>query len=247
MPKLNDNSLEQHGLPTNSYGFSATRLDNLGASEYTLASVITDVSSSVSPFKKDLTKAVKEIIRACKYSPRADNLLVRLTEFSDDVNEIHGFKLLENCNDADYDNCLNVGGWTSLYDAAENGISATRRYAADLYNRDYGVNGIIFVLTDGGDNKSTLSAKAVHDELVAVVKDEMLESLVTVLIGVNVGDASISQYLRDLKTSVGFTQYVEIEKADASTMAKLAQFVSKSISAQSQSLGSGGASIPLNF
>ena len=53
--------------------------------------------------------------------------------------------------------------------------------------------------------------------------------------------------MQDFKTDVGFTQYVEIANADAKTLSKLADFVSRSISAQSKSLGAGGGSASLTF
>lgn len=242
MPKLNDATIEQRTNVNSHFGFSATKIDNLGASEYTLASVVVDVSSSVASFSAELTKAVKEVIRACKYSPRADNLMVRLTEFATCQNEIHGFKLLENCNESDYGNALTVGGSTSLYDASVNAVAATNAYGLDLSKNDFSANGIVVIITDGDDNTSTLSVNAVKDELAKVVKEESLESLVTILIGVNINDPYISQRLQAFKNDVGFTQYVELGSADAKTLAKLAEFVSKSISAQSQALGTGGPS-----
>src|SRR5438128_2007010 len=126
MPLLNDDTISQQQLPQSSYGYSATRIDNLGATEYTLASIVCDVSGSTSPFLGEMEAAIRKIVQACKYSPRADNLM---------------------------------------------------------------------------------------------------------------------QLYRD----AGFTQYVEIGDADPKTFAKLAQFVSKSISAQSQSLGTGGPSQSLVF
>jgi uncharacterized protein YegL len=247
MPKLNDATLTQHTDVNSHFGFSATKIGDLGASEYTLASVVVDVSSSVAPFARDLTKTVKEVVRACKYSPRADNLMVRLTQFASTLDEVHGFKLLENCNEADYDSALTIGGSTSLFDASVNAISATSIYGADLNKSDFSANGIVVIITDGDDNTSSLSANAVKDALAKVVRDESLESLVTILIGVNINDAYISGRLQDFNKLVGFTQYVELDKADAKTLAKLAEFVSKSISAQSQSLGTGGPSQSLTI
>ncbi len=247
MPKLNDATLTQYTYVNSQYGFSATKIGDLGASEYTLASVVVDVSSSVAPFAKDLTKAVKEVVRACKYSPRADNLMVRLTQFASGLDEVHGFKLLENCNESDYDQALNVGGATALFDASVNAISATSLYGADLNKNDFSANGIVVIITDGDDNNSSFSAHAVKDALANVVRDEYLESLITILIGVNINDRYISQRLQDFNSVVGFTQYIELDKADAKTLAKLAEFVSKSISAQSQSLGTGGPSQSLTI
>lgn len=247
MPKLNDATIEQRNNVNSHYGFSATKIDNLGASEYTLASIVVDVSSSVAAFSTELTKAVKEVVRACKYSPRADNLMVRLTEFATRQNEIHGFKLLENCNESDYNNALTVGGSTSLYDASVNAVEATNTYGHDLAKNDFSANGIVVIITDGDDNTSTLTVNSVKAELAKVVKEESLESLVTILIGVNISDPYTGARLKQFKDDVGFTQYVELANADAKTLAKLAEFVSKSISAQSQALGTGGPSQSLTI
>src|SRR5260221_7548250 len=152
MPILNDNTMEQQALPTGHYGYSATRIDDLGASEYTLVTVVCDVSPSVSHFVKEMEEALREIVKACKYSPRADNLLIRLVTFAGYLDEAHGFKLLEQCNLDDYKNVLKIGSATALYDAAENSISAVAAYGKQLVQSDFGANGIVFVITDGEDN-----------------------------------------------------------------------------------------------
>jgi len=65
-------------------------------------------------------------------------------------------------------------------------------------------------------------------------------------VGVGV-DSGTSQELENFKNEVGFTQYIELKNADAKTLAKLAKFVSSSISSQSSALGTGGPSQSLNF
>ncbi|MBM3457555.1 MAG: VWA domain-containing protein [Armatimonadetes bacterium] len=247
MPILNTPTLDTQALPTGQYGYSATRLDALGAAEYTLVTIVTDVSGSVAPFRKEMEGAIQEIVQACRYSPRADNLLIRLVLFDDTLQETHGFKLLQECNPKDYRKVLKAGGSTALYDAAENAVAATTGYGRQLTDADFGVNAILFVLTDGMDNASTLGVAAVRDRLVEAVTSEALESLVSVLVGVNVQDQTVGGYLQDFKTEAGFTQYVEIGHANAGTLSKLAEFVSRSISAQSQALGTGGASQTLTF
>jgi uncharacterized protein YegL len=247
MPKLK-NDLEEHALPTGSFGYSAAKLEDLGATEYTLVDLVVDVSGSVATYKDDLEKAIQQIIQACKMSPRADNLMVRLVTFADGLDEVHGYKLLESCNLNDYKGVLRVGGMTALYDAAENSVLAQADYARKLSENDFGVNGIVFVMTDGMDNQSKSSEKDVGKALKKALHAETLESLVTVLIGVGTkADPQVSQYLDRFRNGAGLTQFVEVEKADAKTLAKLAEFVSKSISAQSQSLGTGGPSVPVSL
>ena len=94
------------------------------------------------------------------------------------------------------------------------------------------------------DNASRLPAKKVKEALTKAVTSEALESVVSLLIGVNVQDSEASRYLRQFHLEAGFTQYVELDKADTKTLARLAEFVSQSISAQSQALGTGGGTSP---
>lgn len=247
MPILNDASLDQVALPNSHYGYSATRLEELGATEYTVVTVACDVSGSTAAFTFDMEAAITRVVQACKSSPRADNLLLRLVAFDDKLSEVHGFKLLENCNLADYGGVLRAGGSTALYDAAENAVSSTVDYGRQLLAGDFSANGIIFVITDGMDNASRLPARAVKEALARAVKSEALESVVSVLVGVNVQDAQAARFLRQFHADAGFHQYVELDRADAQTLARLAEFVSRSISAQSQALGTGGSSQQLVF
>lgn len=247
MPVLNDTSLDQITLPNSHYGYSATRLEELGATEYTVVTVACDVSGSTAAFIFDMESAIAQIVQACKLSPRADNLLLRLVAFDDSLAELHGFKLLENCNLADYGGVLRAGGSTALYDAAENAVSSTINYGQKLSAGDFSANAILFVITDGMDNASKLPANRVREALTKAVTSEALESVVSVLIGVNVRDPQAGRELRQFHTDAGFTQYVELDKADARTLARLAEFVGQSILAQSQMLGTGGASQSLVF
>ena len=71
--------------------------------------------------------------------------------------------------------------------------------------------------------------------------------MLSVLVGVNVKDRAISKYLMDFSATAGFTQYVELGKANAATLSKLADFASRSIAVQSAALGTAAASQPLTF
>jgi uncharacterized protein YegL len=245
MPKLTDN-LETFKLP-GSYGYSATKLSELGATEYTLVTLVVDDSGSINSFRSEMVDAIKSVVSACLYSPRADNLMIRLVTFSNSIKEIHGFKLLANCNPDDYNGVLNVGGATALFDATINSVDATSAYGKTLVDSQFSANGIVVVITDGEDNQSSNGLGGVSDSLKKALANETLESLVSILIGVNVTTSSVATALSELHTQGGFTQYIELKDASAKTLAKLAQFVSKSISSQSTALGTGGQSKSLAF
>src|SRR5690606_7460479 len=143
-------------------------------------------SSSTTPFRDDMKKVVDKVIEACSKSPRADNLMFRVCEFGSSFNEIHGFKKLSTVSKGDYDNEFNGGGMTALYDATQNSVTATEAYGKNLTENDFDTNGIIFLLTDGAENASKATITEVKNAFKHVVSSEALESLISVLIGVNV-------------------------------------------------------------
>lgn len=229
------------------YGFSGVGVDSLGATEYTLVLVVADVSGSVSPFRQGIEDCVKAVVQACRKSPRADNLMFRFVTFNTSLDEKHGFKALDQCNPDDYTGTIAPGGGTALFDAAYNGIEAAVQYGKTLFDQDFDTNAIVFVITDGDDNSSNMTAASVKQVTQEAVQMEALESLRTVLVGVNVNSSYMQKYLRAFNVDGGFDQYIELDNASASTLAKLADFISRSISSQSQALGSGGPSQSLTF
>lgn len=247
MPRFDNSDLETHPIKGTNFGFSATRISNLGSAEYTLVGIAVDASSSVSSFASEINACLQEVVKACRQSPRADNLMMRLVSFDSNVNEIHGFRPLTECNVDDYAGAVVPNGSTALYDATITLTQSISQYGKDLTSSDFDVNAILFVITDGEDNRSTFTKKAVGAAFKDVIQSENLESVVTILIGINVTDPNISRYLKAFHTEAGFTQYEELGNASAKTLARLAAFVSKSISAQSAALTSGGASQALSF
>jgi hypothetical protein len=248
MPIFSDDDMEQHKVGGGSgFQFSATKISTLGATEYTLFGIAADVSGSVMAFGKEIEACVKSVVESCQRSPRADNLMARYLTFNHHAQEIHGFKPLGDCHLAGYDGSVQTGGGTALYDASVNLIDSLATYGKQLISQDYAANGIVVILTDGMDEHSTLGVKAVKQAFANAMLGESLESLVSILIGVNVTDQRVSQYLETFKTEAGFTQYVETKDASPKTLARLAGFISKSVSSQSQAVGTKGPSQPITF
>ncbi len=249
MPKLDNMQTLQIAGP-GTFTFSAVRMDDLGATEYTLVTIVVDITSSVIPFAGELLNCVKKIVEACKKSPRAENLLLRLLTFNTSLQEIHGFKLLSDIKPEEY-KAFKPLGMTALYDAAYSGVSATLEMAKRLIQQDFEVNGCVYIITDGMDNASTMTPKAIADKIRDAVSGEEIESLVTVLVGlINPNDKyakDVRHALTTFQVEANLTQFVDAGDATAQRLAKLAQFVSQSISAQSQALGTGAPSQPLQF
>lgn len=235
--------------PNNNYAgtftYSAVKIDDLQASEYTLAAVVVDQSASVGGFVGPLEDSLKEIVRACRHSPRADNLLLRLSAFNSTVVERHGFKPLASCHDADYQGAVQPGGMTALHDAIYDGLLAVSGQAKALVDQDFQTNAILVVITDGDENCSKTTLSQVQDQVAALIRSEVVESITTILIGVNASQYSAT--LATLSKNLKFTQFVDVGSASAANLAKLAEFVSKSIVSQSQALSTGSASALLSF
>lgn len=225
------------------FQFSGKRIEHLGATEYTLATIAVDVTGSVAGFAGELRNALIAAVDSCKKSPRANNLLLRVVLFStsmkpNGIEEIHGFKPLGEINVADYPT-LNPYGSTNLYDATYSAVGATNAYAKTLMDQDFLANGIVVVITDGDDNASSATMAMIKKEIERGAKAESIESLIPILVGINA-----SQYtykLNSMAADVGM-KFLDAGDATPGKLAKLAEFVSQSVSSQSQSLGTGGPS-----
>lgn len=240
-----DKDLEQLVAASN-YRFSATKIDKLGASDYTLATIVVDTSSSVSDFSAQLEQAIKTVFKACEKSDRKENLMLRVTHFNDSLHEIHGFKLLGSIKEDDYTACLQIGGMTALFDAIDEAIQATAMYGEKIVMSDYNANAIIVVVTDGQNNRGRVShASEIKHAVEKTRKAEKLESLTVILVGVTNDDNNLDTYLTAVRDEGGIDQYISIGKASPGKIAKLAAFVSQSISSTSQALGTGQPSKPI--
>jgi uncharacterized protein YegL len=247
MPRLmgsqNDDSMQTSQIGGQGFTFSGTRVEHLTSTEYTLATIAVDETGSVMGFHTQLRDMLIAAVNACKKSPRSDNILVRAllfgTQYPNGCEEIHGFKPL---NDIDTNNypAIQPRGSTPLNDTVYSAVGATNAYGKQLRDQDYNVNGIVFVITDGGENASSTTTRMVKDELADTVRSEQLESMISILIGVNAGRAS--QILAHYQQETGMTHYIDAGDATPQKLAKMAEFVSQSVSSQSQALGTGGPS-----
>ena len=236
MPILKDDTMEDLKTASN-YKFSAVKIDELGAPEYTLVTVAQDVSGSVFDYAREMESCLQTILESCQKSPRAENLMLRLVGFNQVLNELHGFRLLNSVNAQDYQNILEPDGGTALFDAVQSAVEATTDYGEILHDQDFGVNAIVFVITDGDDNSSRATANSVKRAISASMKSEKLESITVVLVGV--GGPTVMSYLDRFKQEADITQFIDIGDATPNKLAKLANFISRSISSTSQSLADG--------
>ena len=254
MPRFDQDSEMNQQTTASGFGFSSVRPDQLKATEYTLVTIVVDKTGSTAPFAKALLDCQKTVIEACKRSPRADNLLVRVTHFNTSIDEIHGFMMLNDIKIDDYKD-LSPRGTTALFDATGSAVDATLLYADQLAKQDFDVNAIVVVITDGMDNASSKYDPAKVKEAIEKIRQhEEVESILVILIGLQDPNVTNAQWaaeanvaLESFKNNAALDQYVDAGKATPQKLAKAAEFVSQSVSSQSQSLGTGGPSQTLTF
>ncbi len=253
MPTDDDQSFK---IPTaaGTFVFSGVKLEKLGASEYTLVTMVVDESGTTYPFANRLLDVVKMVVGACQKNDRSEFLLFRLLAFSSQVTEVHGFKLLNEIDLNAYPN-FNPSGTTALYNASLDAIGATVEYAKHLDKKDYDVNGCIFILTDGLNNVPPVTPSMIRAKTEEIIQEETgLESLQTILIGLQdpqlQGDDMADQVVIELETfqtEAGLTKFINAGDATEKNLAHVADWVSQSVSSTSQIVGSGGPSQVLAF
>lgn len=224
--------------------------DNAAGAGYTLVTIALDESGSIQGKESEIEDMLKASINACFSSPYSNNLLVRVIRFGSQytrqngngVDEIHGFKPLAEIDLSAYPS-LHGGGATPLLDAVYSSVGAMNVYAKSLFDLDFAINGITFVITDGGENSS--KGAGTHDVQQALhesVAGEVMESHLSILIGIDTGYSSVKQELADFQQKTGMDKFIWAGEATKGKLAKLAEFVSQSISSTSQALGTGGPS-----
>jgi len=233
------------------FAFSAIKIEELGATEYTLWTFVLDVSGSVSPFKNELLECIKSTVGACQKHPRAENILYRLLLFNQDIVEVHGFK---NLGDIDVDNDyqpLAPDGMTALFDATYDAVGATVEFGKRLVDQDFDVNGIVCVATDGMNNRGTMTPNEIKKKVQSALAKEEIESLLTILVALHDPNldwsGEVQAALSTFQTEAELSQFLDIGDATPENLAKLANFVSESVSSQSNALGTGAPSQTLNF
>lgn len=243
---MNQNSMAMSEFAIGSgFNFTGADIDELGASEYTLVTIALDETGSIRGFEQQIRDMLIAAVKACASSPRSANLMARVirfgSQYQNGVDEIHGFQTLAEIDTNAYPN-LRGGGMTPLCDAVYSGVGAMNAYAKNLQDMDFDVNGITFVVTDGGENDSTATMKMVKQALEDSQKSEIMESHVSVLVGIDTGYSNVQDVLDTFKDEAGMTQFIWAGEATKGKLAKLAEFVSQSVSSTSQALGTGGPS-----
>lgn len=250
MPKLNVSKM----VTTESgFQFSGEQLEDLGSDVFTLVNISADSSYSTQGFEEVIRKAVAKVILDCSKMPMSKSILIRVCEFSGyDVQEIVGFTQVNKLLSYDWSAHFQSSGSTPLHDATIEGIEACSNYGQKLQESYYQSNALNVVITDGEENTSRKypydQVSSVADQIEKIKMKETLDSLKTILVGLNRdSDSSMTTYLDRFFTNTKIDQYVEAKDSDSTDFARLGGFISQSVSSTSQQLGSGQPSANLSF
>lgn len=258
MPRFIDDDraeLQQHKV--GHFGFTATNIDDLEASGYTLATIACDRSGSTRGFQKPMEDALKASVEALKKHPNSEGMMLRVLAFDSTCEEVHGFIPLADIDTTRYDGSLTPRGMTALFDACINGAQAAAEYGKQLLRDRFNANGILICITDGMNNAGKFRAETFpnnHDvpevakAFRQAMEKESLESFATILIGVNMQNGSVKAILEAFHKEAGFsTGMIALDDANPDTIAKIGAFISTSVSSTSTALGTGGPSQSLKW
>ncbi len=190
---------------------------------------VVDTSYSVDVYIKELNYAFNDFVESMQKSHVAEKLFVSLIQFDGQVRVIHGFKPISSIKKMDFSKKL--GGWTALYDGVFTGLTNALEYRENLENSGVETKTLLFVITDGEDNKSKRSPNAVKQILTKLKKDEQSAfSFTSILFGVG-NDADFTKAQKDM----GIEHLAKVGTSGAD-MKKMIGFISQSISSASSGI-----------
>ena len=137
-----------------------------------LMGIAQDRSGSMDDYTGDMKIAMSNFVKSIQDSKQDDEMLVSVTEFSDDVSS-SGFQ-----NVADISTDFSAGGCTAMYDAIIVAAHQLADYMDQLNNSGVRTRGGLVIFSDGDDNVSQSSAKEAADAISALLKHEVVVAFV---------------------------------------------------------------------
>ena len=143
---------------------------------------VVDISPSIASYVQHLNDAFSDFVGSMQRSHVADRLMVSVIEFSEKVRIKSGFQPISQVSKHTF---TPTGSGTALYDATMQGLKIAINYRQNLEASGVNAKTLIFVITDGEDNSSTLSPKFVKAEIDSILAEERnVFSFTSVLFGV---------------------------------------------------------------
>ncbi len=183
---------------------------------------VVDISPSIGSYAMHLNTAFADFIQTMQKSHLADQLLVSVIEFHDQVKIKTGFQPVAQVPQITF---TPSGGGTSLYDATLKGLEQALEYRKNLEASGVNTKTLLFVITDGGDNTSKNPANTVKNQIEKILSDERsVFSFTSILFGV--GTASVFE---KAQKDMGIQHLAKVGTS-GDEIKKMIGFISQSIS-----------------
>ncbi len=196
--------------------------DEIQVDETINAVFAVDISPSIVSYVKDLNHAFNDFTATMQKSHVAEQLMVSIVEFHHKVQVKSGFQPIKQIPTMDF---KPSGNGTALYQATYQSLEMAVNYRENLEASGVTAKTLIFVITDGLDNSSKVSAKQVKDKLESILANEQNAfSFTTILFGV--GDA---RGFEEAQKNMGLQHLAKVGNSGAE-IRKMINFISQSIS-----------------
>lgn len=183
---------------------------------------IVDISPSITSYVNDLNHAFNDFTETMQKSHVADQLMVSIIEFNEQVRVKTGFQPIAQIPKMQF---KPEGRATALFQATAQGLDSALQYRENLEASGVIAKTLIFIITDGGDNSSNIRANQVKQKLDDILTQEQNAfSFTTILFGV--GHASVFE---DAQKSMGIQHLAKVGTSGAE-IRKMINFISQSIS-----------------
>ncbi len=195
--------------------------DEVQVDETINAVFIVDVSPSITSYEKDLNHAFNDFTATMQKSHVAEQLMVSLVEFNNQVTVKSGFQPIKHIPTMKF---KPSGAGTALYDATAQGLKMAMDYRENLEASGVMTKTLLFIITDGMDNASATPAKTVKAKVNEVIAQEQNAfSFTTILFGVG-NAASFEQAQKEMGI-----QHLARVGTSGSEIRKMINFISQSI------------------
>ena len=183
---------------------------------------VVDISPSITTYAKDLNFAFNDFTQTMQKSHVAEQLMVSLVTFNENVEVVSGFQPINQVPTANF---VPKGSGTALYQAVAQGAKMAVDYRQNLEASGVTTKTLLFVITDGDDNSSTVNAKQVKTILEGIAEQEKNAfSFTTILFGV--GNATSFE---QAQKAMGIQHLAKVGTSGAE-IRKMITFISQSIS-----------------
>jgi uncharacterized protein YegL len=200
--------------------------DEIQVEETINAVFVVDISPSIESYVNDLNNAFNDFTATMQKSHVAEQLLVSLVEFNEKVSIKSGFQPIKQIPVMQFQPS---GKGTALYQATYQALHLATDYRNNLEASGVVAKTLIFIITDGMDNSSSVSASKVKKTLQDILqKEQNAFSFTTILFGVG-SAAEFSKAQKDM----GIQHLAKVGTTGAE-IRKMINFISQSITNTSQ-------------